>query len=216
MQSHCTKPFKQAFLKNLLLGLQLQQESSLSLHERKLAVKSSADVAMAAARGGGARWSKAILLAPSSGGARKVQRCRRIVIRCRGRKRGCRGGRGDVARRLVRRRTMALRKVIPGGTDASVGEAALLREAMDYVVHLQAQVDVLRRVSQAVQRSSSIILREYYFTASIDNTLHARKNTCNLSTYHDNRSLHSDVSESNIASMYELSMVHRSREIKDR
>ena len=62
----------------------------------------------------------------------------------------------DVARRLVRRRTMALRKVIPGG-DAARDEAALLREAVDYVVHLRAQVDVLRRVSAAaaaVQRSA--------------------------------------------------------------
>jgi hypothetical protein len=61
-----------------------------------------------------------------------------------------------MGRRLVRR-TMALREVIPGGRDAAVDEATLLREAMDYIVHLHAQVDVLRRISEAVQRSSSII-----------------------------------------------------------
>uniref|UniRef100_A0ACD5Z894 Uncharacterized protein n=1 Tax=Avena sativa TaxID=4498 RepID=A0ACD5Z894_AVESA len=158
MQSHCTKPFKQAFLKNLLLSHQLLHESSfggaMSLHERKLAVKSSAEVAMAAARGGGARWPKAIM-----SGACKVRRCRKIAIRCHGHQGSRRDeGRGDVASRVVVRRTMALRKVIPGGQDASVDEATLLREAMDYVVHLRAQVDVLRRVSQAVQRSSSSIL----------------------------------------------------------
>jgi hypothetical protein len=170
--------FRQAFLENLLVSLQLQQEhtskhdassvdAAMSLHERKLAVKSSADVAMAAARGAGARWTRAILAPASS--ACKVQRCRRIVIRCRGRKRtltrsaraggGSTSNGGEVARKLVSRRTMALREVIPGGRDAAVDEATLLREAMDYVVHLRAQVDVLRQVSEAVQRSGSSILQ---------------------------------------------------------
>ncbi|KAM0828229.1 hypothetical protein ACQ4PT_042098 [Festuca glaucescens] len=178
MQGPSTKSFRQAFLKNLFVSLQLQQVrtskydassvgGAMSLHERKLAVKSSADVAMAAARGAGARWARAILAPASS--ACMVQRCRRIVIRCRGRKRslttsaraggGSASSGGEVSRRLLRRRTMALREVIPGGQDAAVDEASLLREAMDYVVHLRAQVDVLRRVSEAVQRSSSIILQ---------------------------------------------------------
>ena len=51
---------------------------------------------------------------------------------------------------------MALRKVIPGG-DAARDEAALLREAVDYVVHLRAQVDVLRRVSAAVQQRPTVL-----------------------------------------------------------
>ncbi|KAK1612863.1 hypothetical protein QYE76_036536 [Lolium multiflorum] len=179
MQGPSTKSFRQAFLENLLVSLQLQQEhtskhdsssvgAAMSLHERKLAVKSSADVAMAAARGAGARWTRAILAPASS--ACKVQRCRRIVIRCRGRKRslttrsaragdGGTSSGGEIARRLVSRRTMALREVIPGGRDAAVDEATLLREAMDYVVHLRAQVDVLRQVSEAVQRSGSSILQ---------------------------------------------------------
>ncbi|KAF7104378.1 hypothetical protein CFC21_105276 [Triticum aestivum] len=149
-----TKSFKQAFLKNLLLSLQLQAHpntsfgGSTSLHERKRAVKSSVVVAMATAHGGGARWPKAIL-APASR-ACKVQMCRRIVRRCRGCKRSY------VAGRLLRRRTMALREVIPGGRDATVDEATLLREAMDYAVHLRAQVDVLRQLSEAVKRSSSM------------------------------------------------------------
>ncbi|XP_048545843.1 transcription factor IBH1-like 1 [Triticum urartu] len=163
-----TKSFKQAFLKNLLLGLQLHAPTSTSfgsramnLHLRKLAVKSSANVAMAAARCAtrtDARWPSAILAseagATPSSGACKVHRCRRIVSRC-----WIRSGRagGDaVARRLLRTRTMALRVVIPGGRDTTVDQATLLREAMDYAVHLRAQVDVLRRLSESVQRSSSI------------------------------------------------------------
>ncbi|KAF0902789.1 hypothetical protein E2562_019118 [Oryza meyeriana var. granulata] len=178
------KPFKQAFLKNLLLSLQDCSRSTplnaMSLHERKRAVKSSADIAMAAARGGGARWPKTILPPASSSmrmtDARKAQRCRRIVRRCCGHKR--RSGRrryaaaaggvitssGEVARRLVRRRTMALRKVIPGGD--AMDEASLLREAMDYVVHLRAQVDVLRRVSEAVQRRSTSLRDSWSHCAS--------------------------------------------------
>ena len=56
---------------------------------------------------------------------------------------------GEVARRLVRKRTKVLRKVIPGGE--LLDEISLLQEAMDYVAHLHAQVDVLRRISNAVR-----------------------------------------------------------------
>ena len=56
---------------------------------------------------------------------------------------------GEVARRLVRKRTKVLRKMIPGGE--LLDEISLLHEAMDYVAHLQAQVDVLRRISNAAR-----------------------------------------------------------------
>ncbi|KAK1612864.1 hypothetical protein QYE76_036537 [Lolium multiflorum] len=119
---------------------------------------------MAAARGdsgdaGAARWPKAILARASR--ACKMRRCRRIVKRSLRRSRAATASSsdgGNAARRLVRR-TMALRGLIPGGQDAAVDEATLLREAMDYVVHLRAQVDVLRQVTEAVQGSSSIALQ---------------------------------------------------------
>uniref|UniRef100_A0A8R7V9J7 Transcription factor IBH1 n=1 Tax=Triticum urartu TaxID=4572 RepID=A0A8R7V9J7_TRIUA len=151
-----TMSFKQAFLKNLLLGLQLQAHTctsigngATSLHKRK--------VPMAAAHVGGARWPKAILAPASS--ACKVQRCRRTVRRCCRRKRcsgrSGRAGGGDTPGRLVSSRTMALREVIPGGRNSIVDEATLLCEAMDYAMHLRAQVDVLRWLSETVQTSSS-------------------------------------------------------------
>jgi hypothetical protein len=161
--------FKRELLKNLLRSLRARTDAcpfnATGVLERKRAVKSSADVAMAAARGFGARWPKAILAAagtssssnPSScNKVRRRSRCRRVVRRCLPEKRRGPGAdlaasaaasSVDVARRLVRRRTMALRKVIPGG-EAAMDEASLLREAMDYVVHLRAQVDVLRRVAE--------------------------------------------------------------------
>ncbi|KAL6873393.1 hypothetical protein ACP4OV_013475 [Aristida adscensionis] len=175
------KAFKRELLRNLLLRLRARTAAcpfaAMSLQERRRAVKSSADLAMAAARGAGARWPRAILAAGDGAAAgaaassghsackARSGRCKRVVRRCRvhWKRRGCvtaadgaaaaSSAAGDIARRLVKRRTMALRKVIPGG-DAAVDEASLLREAMDYVVHLRAQVDVLRRVSEAVQRSS--------------------------------------------------------------
>ncbi|CAM0909077.1 unnamed protein product [Alopecurus aequalis] len=154
-----TISFKQAFVKNLLLSLHTRTSTgtssfhAMSPYERKRAVKSAADVAMAAARGASVRWPKAILASTAaSGPACKAQRCRRILRRCRGRKSSYQ------ARRLLRKRTMALREVIPGGRQAAVDEDSLLREAIDYVVHLRAQVDVLRRVSEAVQTSSSSTL----------------------------------------------------------
>ncbi|KAL6603731.1 hypothetical protein ACP70R_044092 [Stipagrostis hirtigluma subsp. patula] len=160
--------FKQEFLRNLLLSLRARTGtcsfSAMNLQERKQAVKSSADLAMAAARGAGARWPKAVLAAagaassnPNTCKVRSSRRCKRVVRRCRFHKKRITGrdaASSDVARRLVRRRTMALRKVIPGG-EAAMDEASLLREAMDYVVHLRAQVDVLRRVSQAVQTAEA-------------------------------------------------------------
>jgi hypothetical protein len=61
----------------------------------------------------------------------------------------------EVARRLVKKRDKVLRRMIPGG-ELIADEISLLHEAMDYVVHLHAQVDVLRRVSRAaVARRSS-------------------------------------------------------------
>ena len=95
--------------------------------------------------------------------AGKARRCNRIVRRC-FRARRSRDGAGacsrartatammtsaEVARRLVRKRTKVLRKMIPGGE--LLDEISLLHEAMDYVAHLHAQVDVLRRISNAVR-----------------------------------------------------------------
>ena len=177
--------FQQSFLKNLILSLQACSEACvsssgsasavMSLQERKRAIKSSADIAMAAARGGGARWPRAILTSSSSSlssrpatckspPAGKVHRCKRFVRRCFHARRSRHGGAGacsrartatamvtsgEVARRLVRKRTKVLRKMIPGGE--LLDEISLLQEAMDYVAHLHAQVDVLRRISNAVR-----------------------------------------------------------------
>ncbi|RCV05209.1 hypothetical protein SETIT_1G064600v2 [Setaria italica] len=177
MRGPNARAFQQGFLKNLILSLQAcrkacvscsgSKSATMSLHERKRAIKSSADIAMATARGGGARWPRAILASSSMPckSPEKVRRCKRIVRRCQLRTRRSRGGTGsgaslartaaaaissgEIARRLVRKRTKVLRKMIPGGE--LLDEISLLHEAMDYVAHLHAQVDVLRRISNAVR-----------------------------------------------------------------
>ncbi|KAL5208343.1 hypothetical protein ABZP36_032778 [Zizania latifolia] len=173
MRGPCnTMAFKQGFLGSLLLSLQSCKATMMSLEERKRAIKSSADIAMATARGvTGARWPRAILSSSSSSSSSpcktqgKVRRCKNIVRRYHCHKRRRRDGNGtsffartassssaEVARRLVKKRTRVLRRMIPGGE--LLDEISLLHEAMDYVVHLHAEVDVLRRVSKALRRRS--------------------------------------------------------------
>lgn len=189
MRGPNTKAFQQGFLKNMILSLQACSEfcisssasgcaAMMSLQQRKCAIKSSADIAMATARGGGARWPQAVLASSSSpsrrpskpssspGKKKNTRVCKKIVRRCLHTRRRSRGGTGaasslartrtamigsrEIARRLVRKRTKVLRKMIPGGE--LLDEISLLHEAVDYVAHLHAQVDVLRRISNAVQR----------------------------------------------------------------
>jgi hypothetical protein len=161
MRGPSVEAFKHGFLKNLILSLGACRGASpgvatMSLHERKRAIKLSADVAMATTRGAGARWPRA-LLASSTPPPCKVQMCKKIVRRCRHRRTSfCSHARTalaavssrEIARRLVRKRTKVLRSMIPGG-QLLADEVTLLREAMDYVVHLHAQADVLWRVSKA-------------------------------------------------------------------
>ncbi|KAK3152294.1 hypothetical protein QOZ80_2BG0156950 [Eleusine coracana subsp. coracana] len=165
-----TEAFKQGFLKNFILSLRACSTYSssgiaMSLQERKRAIKSSADMAMATARGAGAQWPHALLLASSPSSRPppcKELWCNKILKRCHQRTTRRRNGgtcsshaktapvsSREMARRLVTKRTKVLRRMIPGG-ELLLNEATLLREAMDYVAHLHAQVDVLRRISKAV------------------------------------------------------------------
>jgi hypothetical protein len=162
MRGPSVEAFKQGFLNNLILSLGAYRGASpgvamMNLHERKSAIKLSADVAMATTRGARARWPRALLA--SSTPSCKVQVCKKIVRRCHGRTTSCSrartalaaGSSREIARRLVRKRTKVLRSMIPGG-QLLADEVTLLREATDYVAHLHAQVDVLWRISNATQR----------------------------------------------------------------
>uniref|UniRef100_A0ACD5Z5Z7 Uncharacterized protein n=1 Tax=Avena sativa TaxID=4498 RepID=A0ACD5Z5Z7_AVESA len=168
-----TKSFKQGFLRSFLLSLKSCGNGAmvLNLQERKRAVRSSADAAMATARGGGARWPQALLAAAAaaalptsssssswsrllpSSAAVKTTRHKKVARRCCHTRRTTVGSSVEIARRLVRKRTKVLRGMVPGGE--LLDGVSLLREAMDYVVHLRAQVAVLRRVSNAMQHMAA-------------------------------------------------------------
>ncbi|XP_047079234.1 transcription factor IBH1-like 1 [Lolium rigidum] len=166
MRGPTAKSFKQGFLRSFLVSLKSCRNGDMSLQERKRAVRSSADAAMATARGGGAMWPQALLASSSSSPptssswprllptAAKVKttRCKSTARRC------CRPKRSSsemIARRLVRKRTKILRGMVPGGE--LLDGVSLLREAMDYVVHLRAQVAVLRRVSNAMHHMAGAV-----------------------------------------------------------
>uniref|UniRef100_A0ACD5V6S6 Uncharacterized protein n=1 Tax=Avena sativa TaxID=4498 RepID=A0ACD5V6S6_AVESA len=164
MRGPSTRSFKQGFLRSFLLSLKSCGNGAMDLQDRKRAVRSSADAAMAIARGGGARWPQALLASsssPSSSWSRllpsaavpKTTRHKKVARRCCHKRTATISSSIEIARRLVRKRTKVLRGMVPGGE--LLDGASLLREAMDYVVHLRAQVAVLRRVSSAMQHMAA-------------------------------------------------------------
>ncbi|XP_071737139.1 transcription factor IBH1-like 1 [Rutidosis leptorrhynchoides] len=56
-----------------------------------------------------------------------------------------------IAKRLVKKRTQVLKKLVPGGE--SMDELSLIREALDYILSLEVQVDVMRSVANATEVS---------------------------------------------------------------
>ncbi|XP_073000890.1 transcription factor IBH1-like 1 isoform X2 [Typha latifolia] len=177
--------FKQAFVKYMLMGLQASRVSSksMSLQERKEAIKSSADIAMAFARGG-ANWTNALItslskkeqshallrsitgkqyerLTKSCYLSCNVQRSKKILRRS---YRICSSRRSKARhvppRRLeanVLARSMAKKRTRVLKKMIPGGEfldgLSLLNEAFDYVSHLRAQVDLLQCLSRATEVS---------------------------------------------------------------
>ncbi|XP_057969211.1 transcription factor IBH1-like 1 isoform X2 [Malania oleifera] len=56
------------------------------------------------------------------------------------------------AKQLVKKRTQVLKSLIPGGE--AMNELFLMEETVDYIVSLQAQVDVMRRLAKAAEVSN--------------------------------------------------------------
>ncbi|GLT97575.1 hypothetical protein SLE2022_151320 [Rubroshorea leprosula] len=53
----------------------------------------------------------------------------------------------SIAKRLVRKRTLLLKSLVPGGE--FMDEIALIEETLDYILSLRAQVDVMRSLANA-------------------------------------------------------------------
>lgn len=64
-----------------------------------------------------------------------------------------------IAKRLVKKRTQVLKKLIPGGE--AMDEFSLIKEALDYILSLRVQVDVMRSLANATEvlnESNSVIV----------------------------------------------------------
>lgn len=153
---------KREFLKKWIKGLRICRNTkrNTSLFERKNSIKLSADVAIAAVRNSAAsRWRRAVLddavsrdgalvekiLGQGAEGSRTVACSRRILRRSHvisGRR-----GRRVVPKSKRSSRTRTLQRVVPGGEE--MDGVRLLRETLDYIISLRAQVDVMRRVVEA-------------------------------------------------------------------
>ncbi|PKA49420.1 hypothetical protein AXF42_Ash016609 [Apostasia shenzhenica] len=171
--------FKQIFIKNMLMGLKLGTLSkNMSFLKRKRAIKLSADIAMAVARGC-TNWSSALIACHNKHAQDKVfiskllgrkkyesitklsftrnypmptktlWRSQGISSRLRGRTHASKGASArKMAKSLIKKRKEILKCLIPGGK--SLDELSLLGETIDYIVSLEAQVNLMRQLAQVL------------------------------------------------------------------
>lgn len=165
--------FNPCFLRTMLKGLRLGGVSSkkMSCRERKKAIELSANIAMAAASTG-MNWSHALIARHTRNekssalvwrilGRRRHERFQRMARENRARMASClkrrRGGHDSIngaatriiAMSLVKKRRRVLERLVPGG-ECCLDEFSLLGETIDYVISLQAQVNQMRLLAEAV------------------------------------------------------------------
>ncbi|XAR51228.1 hypothetical protein NMG60_11005793 [Bertholletia excelsa] len=170
---------RKEFLKKWLMGLRACSASrkEMSILERKKAIKLSADVAMASARNASTCWTRALINNASTNVGQPlvekilgndsekiikkasatlkntaVIRSRKILKKSRRTRRVKKMATkmtlaSNIAKRLVRKRTQVLKRLVPGGE--AMDEVSLMEETLDYLVSLQAQVDVMRFLANA-------------------------------------------------------------------
>ncbi|CAK9325749.1 unnamed protein product, partial [Citrullus colocynthis] len=145
--------------------------TKMNFLERKKAIKMTADHAMAAMRNGATIWSQAIIAKSMKGQTpleailnrrmiyaklRRKKMTTTTTLRKMGRRVGRKMARSrsspskvlasTVAKRLVEKRTIVLRSLVPGG-EFMEDDGLLIEEALDYMTFLQAQVDGMRFVA---------------------------------------------------------------------
>ncbi|CAA6671036.1 unnamed protein product [Spirodela intermedia] len=167
--------FKVAFLRYLQAGLDQVAgvpSANASVMERKRAIKLTADMAMALARGG-RRWSRALMSnLCKQGTSENLPRTkfpltifsRKKILRRRFRQRPSpprtAAAASLLARRMMKKRTEVLKRLVPGGNSMD-DFSLLLDEALDYVLSLRAQADLLRRLTYAIEHSKCRWVRIY-------------------------------------------------------
>ncbi|EXB94914.1 hypothetical protein L484_023022 [Morus notabilis] len=160
---------KQEFLKKWLKGLKICSSPSkkMGILERKNAIKLSADLAMAFARKGRTYWSRAVIAKASRNSnndmtliknaskqrffqskkiMKRSQNVHRVLLRNKSLSRKVLPN--SMAKRLVKKRTQVLKRLVPGG-DQCLDEVSLMRETLDYIISLRAQIDVMRCLAGA-------------------------------------------------------------------
>ncbi|KAM0017837.1 putative transcription factor bHLH family [Helianthus debilis subsp. tardiflorus] len=148
----------------------------MNLLERKKKIKLSADIAIASAKNLTTSWSKAIiseatkdeqnmtlvgnLCGPESKfmyahqkvTSHKRTTSKKILQKCYGvhrKKKKMEPRRGSnlatcIAKRLVKKRTQVLKRLVPGGE--FMDEYSIIKEALDYILSLKVQVDVMKNL----------------------------------------------------------------------
>lgn len=143
---------KQEFIKKWITTLHMLDSSvehPTNITERKNAIRLSSDIAMAEARSGATIWSRALISRTGNKTTNKPM-ARRILKKARNRmKIRCTTHRrhGNFTAKVgVRKRTELLKSLVPGGKLIEDNDY-LIRETLDYIVYLRAQVDVMRAVA---------------------------------------------------------------------
>ncbi|XP_076938187.1 transcription factor IBH1-like 1 [Bidens hawaiensis] len=164
---HTSSMQKKEFLNKWIKGLQIccSSKNKMDVMERKKKIKLSADIAMASVKKPATSWSHALIseaqknkkdavlvrkLLGSESQLTLQKSTNRIIsvhkrIQCKKiLKRSCSTG-----KRLVKKRTKVLKRLIPGGEN--MNDILLIKEAMDYILSLKVQVDVMRNVVSAAE-----------------------------------------------------------------
>ncbi|KAD2394217.1 hypothetical protein E3N88_41194 [Mikania micrantha] len=161
------------------LHIYCSSKKEMSLLERKKKIKFSADFALASAKNSATCWSKAIIskakyeeqntiVVDNLSNSESMFKCKHRKVNYHKRirskkilKKSCGVGKrmkkmelhhgsnlaNCIAKRLVKKRTQVLKKLVPGGE--SMDEYTIIKEALDYILSLRVQVDVMKNLVDA-------------------------------------------------------------------
>ncbi|XP_076915757.1 transcription factor IBH1-like 1 [Bidens hawaiensis] len=168
---HNSSQLKNDFIKKWVQVLKIycSSKKQMNLLERTKNITLFADIALASANSSTC-WSKAIIskarkdegnailldsLSKNESkfkSARKRIRSKKMLKKScviKKKKRACHGLNlaTCIAKRLVKKRTQVLKRLVPGGE--SMDECTIIREAIDYILSLRVQVDVMKSLVNA-------------------------------------------------------------------
>ncbi|KAL7138004.1 hypothetical protein ABFS83_10G133300 [Erythranthe nasuta] len=173
--SSLKQEFLKKWIKGVQTCSNLNKEMTIS--DRKNAIKLSADVAIASTRNESTRWSQSVMNDAVSTNRTLVEQilgrklvsdqknkpaasvtssttnsCSKRILRRSRRHKATRVVRKSssfsIAKKLVKKRTRVLKKLVPGGERIS-DEYSLIRETLDYILSLRVQVDAMRHFAAA-------------------------------------------------------------------